>query len=104
MEFLTAKYENLLENVARFGGLYYEPHEVATLCEIEHEDFSIFMDFLNTPGNAIYHAYFKAKLETELEIRESIFANAKLGSKEDIEKVDAIMNKNLFESDEPTFK
>lgn len=103
MKFLN-KYENLLENVYRFGSLFYEPHEVAILCEIDLEDQLEFIELFQTPGNQFYNQYNKAKLDTQLEIRESVFANAKLGSKEDIEKVDAIINKKIFEDDEPTFK
>lgn len=82
--------------------LYYSPEELAILLEVDNVD--LFIEEAKTPGTAIYKIIKKARLQTESDIRSNIFANAKAGIKEDIEKAVAIMNQKIYKEDEPKFE
>lgn len=66
-----------LQKVEEYAALFLSPREISCLLSFDHESIS---DEFHDPRSPLYHAYFRGKTNSKLELRQKIVPLAKLGS------------------------
>lgn len=80
--------------IEKYAGLFMSPLQVATICEIEVDLFSMQLKEVDSP---IFKAYYKGYYTTVAELRETIIGQAKAGSSPAQTQAIKMMNDLLFE-------
>jgi preprotein translocase subunit Sss1 len=71
-----------IENFAKFSGLMFSPEKIGIMLGLDGDNLDRFITMCNKPLSEEYMIYMKHRLLTEAEIRDTIIANAKNGSKD----------------------